>query len=1853
MFQYHGHDQLDVLSRNPRALVIRARRQSDGRAVILKTTEDECPEPAVFARFQREFEILRLLDGRGAARVLEFNRVGFRPVLVIEDIGGTSVDLLYPAGFPTVEAALDLAIGTLDCLADIHRAEIIHKDVNPSNLILGENGRLVFIDFGISTRVSREQPSFAGPGGIEGTLRYVSPEQTGRLNRRIDRRTDFYSFGAMLFEWLTGRPPFDVEDPLDLVYAHLALAPPDARELNPAVPPMVAAILARLLAKNADERYQSAEGIRADLVEARHRLRARDATGFSIGRHDATAQVGVPRRLHGRENEKNALFAAFERASRGAREIVTVAGYSGIGKTALVQELFPPVTRQHGFFAAGKFEQFQRNVPYSALSQAFRGLVRTLLTENENELAQWRARIGAALGDNLGVAATVVPELALIVGTPPPVTDLHSVEAGRRLQHVFRRFTACFAAPEHPLVVFLDDLQWADAGSLALISDLLADESTGHTLFVFAYRENETPTGHQFQVAVEGIRQRGIPVTTLSLAPLDRGATRAFVADVLGEDQSVFAEILHVKTDGNPFFVSELLKKLHADGHLAPAPAGGWTIDLDAVRATNPSDNVVDLLTESLRRLPDVTRETLTVAAAIGQRFDTAMTGRLLDRPEAVVRSALAEAATGNFVVGQAGETVFSFVHDRVQQAAYALIPEAERPGLHRRIGRLLLDRSGTPDFETLDHLNLGATADREENEQLARFNLTVGITARQAAAFAPALNYFRTGLERLAKASDRPWTTHYELALGLHVEAVEAAYSCGEAETLERLTATTFANARTVMDAIRVWETKLRNEFVQYRFQEAVATGLHALEQLGLPLPAAPGPETVLEAFTATRATLRTVLAEKPVAALADLPEMTDPRALATSRLLHRLALAAYFGAPGLLGLINLTHLGLLLKNGNDHLASSTYAGFGFLLIGQFREIGLACEFGNLALRLAQRPNARGTQARTIFVVNWTLSMWEKPLRNMLDAFLEGYQRGLETGEFEFAALSLVALLEYKVALGVPLGEFQEEMRVHQSAMTAMRQERQVVSCGCFRQFVANLTGLAETPHRLVGQWADITTLEDELRTRGDLRTLASVGVLRLYLGTLFDRPEEALAGAELARANYHTFQSSCFSPRFLALESIRWLAVPPTDPETAEAIRNRLAENRTRLELWAAHAPMNFAQLLHLVEAEQFRRDNRVGEAIDAYDRSIAVARENGFIHDEALANELAARFFMELEKPKLALPYAREARHGYVRWGAVAKVADLDQRFAGLTGNSDGRGTGSLSTVRSNSATGDDSSSKALDYAAVMRAAQSLSGEIVTENLLATVLRVAVEIAGAQRGALVLPDQRGAWRVEAERDVLTGVTRTLHAESLADTAALPRTIANFVIRSGEAVLLDDAAESRQFAADPYLPAVRPRAIWCLPVQRQGRTTALLYLEHRAMPNVFTPARREALDIIAAQAAVSLENARLYADLEAKVRERTEALSQANSELAETVTKLEAAQAETVRKNEELDRKIYELNHKNRELLVAHQQADRIFSALALALPGTVLDARYRLDEKIGEGGFGIVFRATHLTLGRPIAVKVFKPRPGNDNAEAIERFKREGISISRLSHPNIISVLDSGISAQGIAYLVMELLKGISLADELRGNGLTTLRHCLDRIVPVCRALAEAHRMGIIHRDVKPDNIFLNQSPEGETVKVVDFGIAKMMTDDPGEELERLTATDCLIGTPIYMPPERFSAKPYDGRADVYGVGVVLYEMLAGRPPFEKSLSGLVGLMLAHLNDPPPPLRELNPLVPPAIEEIIARTLEKAPERRPSASELADLLAESSKTIPTEVAETPFDRRAPREAFISTIYSDSRLP
>lgn len=1503
MFSVADYDVLTELHRSDRTLVFRARRRTDGLPVVLKTSAEEFPDPAVVDRIRREFAIVRTLDSPRIVRAHGLEQIECRPILALEDFGGESLRCAIEALPFTVAESLDIAIAILSGLAALHRANVIHKDLNPANVVINRvDGTVKIIDFGIATTVPREHSHFAGPADLEGTLAYVSPEQTGRMNRRIDYRTDFYSLGVTLYELLTGVLPFASTDPLEIVYGHLAVTPPAPGDLNREVPPTVSAVVMKLLAKNAEDRYQSAEGVLSDLNEARRQLRETGQVKvFAPGAGDVSPTLRLPQKRYGREAEAEMLRAAFERARLGPAETVFVTGGAGLGKTALVQDLYPDVTRRQGVFGAGTFEQFQRNVPYSAVIQALRAIVRHALTESEARVAAYRERLSAALGVNAGVVTAVIPELEIITGPPPPVPELPLLEAGNRFRRVFRQFVGAFATAEQPLVVFLDDAHWADQASLALCGDLMADPELRHALFIVAYRESDADPGDPVSILTDDLTAAGAPLTTLALSPLSRSAVRTFIADTLGGVTPLVSElaaVIHRKTGGNPFFTAEFLKKLFDEGMLTRA-GGEWRADFDAIRSRAVAENVVDFLAGNLRRLQPVVRRTLETAACLGLRFSVALLARVERRSEPELRLELAEASAADLVIGETGGEWFSFVHDRIRQAAYSLIPEADRPARHLAAGHAMAEEAAEADdqawFAIADHLNLGAAAmaGPVEREGLAALNLRVGRAAKAAAAFAPSLAYLETGLAVLKELTDEPWETHPDLMLALNVEIIEAAYLATAFDRMENYVSGVLNHLPQGPEAVRVWETVMLADFARYRFADTVAMGRRVLADLGVEFPDRPTSMDLMTAF----GQVEEKLAGKSIEDLVHLPEMTDPTALAASRILHRVAVAAYFTSPELMILLTLKRLSLLLDHGNMAFSAGVYGGYAAMLCGQLGRIADGVRFGNLAMKMAERPDARATRARTFFVVGWFARVWEYHLRESLEPLLEAYRCGLETGEFEFASAGLLARMEMKFALGESLVGLETEIADQYEAVTRLRQERHALAFALFRQAVTNLTDQSGEPWIFAGPWVDEAVLVPALTAKGDTATLGTLAFLKLYLNVVFNRRIEAVGDAEQTLRNFHAIRATCLAPRFALLDSLAHLGRVGNDPATDAEVFSRLDDNRKKLEVWARHAPMNFEHLLHLHDAERCRVAGRSAGALDHYDRAVELARINGFPQDEAMANELAADFFMEMGKPKLARVYAREARYAYLRWGALVKVRQIDERFAGLMADSESRRSGPHGAAISV----DPASagrSVGFDFASVMKAAQALSGEIRLDQLLNAIMRIALENAGAQRGLLLLPDRSGVWRIEAENDALVERVRVLHSELPREGENLPVSVLNFVARTGESVLLDDAPGSREFGDDAYIRSVGPRSVLCLPVLHQGKLTAMLYLENRLIANVFTPQRREVLNLLTAQAAVSLENARLYADLEAKVRERTAELEEKTTQLLDSLRYAERIQ-------------------------------------------------------------------------------------------------------------------------------------------------------------------------------------------------------------------------------------------------------------------------------------------------------------------------------------------------------------------
>lgn len=1485
------------------SLVYRGRYGSDAQPVIIKLLKEDYPTAAELTRYRQEYEITRSLDVEGIIRVHGLEPYERTLAMVLEDFGGQSLKDFFQGQCVPLETFFDVALKVVDILGHIHSRNIIHKDINPSNFVINPaTGQLKVIDFGISTQLSRENPTLKNPRVLEGTLAYISPEQTGRMNRSLDYRTDFYSLGVTFYELLTGQLPFPTTDALELVHCHIAQQPEPLHQINPAVPLTLSDLILKLMAKTAEARYQTAAGLQADLeICAGQYLAQGKIDPFALGDQDLSGRFQIPQRLYGRESEITTLLSAFGRVSQpqATAELMLVAGYSGIGKSSLVAEVHKPITEKRGYFIAGKYDQFQRDVPYSAVIAAFRNLAKQLLTESEVQLEQWRQRLLGALGPNGQVVIDVIPEMELIMGVQPPVPELRPTEAQNRFNLVFQRFMRVFCDPSHPLVLFLDDLQWADSASLNLIELMMTDSEMRSLLIIGAYRDNEVSATHPFMSLLRRLETQGITTNTITLAPLSLTHLNQLMTDTLQHstaELTPLAELVLQKTEGNPFFVNEFLKSLHNEKLLEFNEASRlWEWDMDQIEAQDLTDNVIELLIVRLQKLSDATQECLQLAACVGAQFDLATLAIIRQASVQTVFADLKPAIQLGLVIPLSDLTAdltierFRFGHDRIQQAAYALIAAEQKVSVHLRIGRLLRDnvtKEVLADriFEVVDHLNqaVDLISEPTERQQLAQLNLQAGEKAKSATAYQAAMNYLLTGVALLGSDG---WQCCYELALRLHDAASEAAYLNQDDEQQERLTTVILQQARCVLDKVKVYRVQILARSSQNRHLEATDIGFEILGQLGIEFPEAT-PENLQLELQRTQA----LQSQRSIEGLIDLPAMTDPEKLAAMQILSDILSSGYQAAFERFVLSNLTQIRLSLAYGNTAASAFAYDCYGITLCGAVGDIASGYQFGRLALQVVDKFDARHSKSRVMFVFNAFVRHWQDPLESTIADLHSGYQVGLETGDVEYACYSLCWESMHRLLTGQALEPLAARMGEYEGAIATLKQAACHLYLKIYQQTVANLRGEATDPSLLNGaflQEAEVTV--DSADNKLALAFFYTHKVMLCY--GLADY-ETALSCAALAQHHADGMTAAYTIGVLNFYDSLTRLAqYDHLGALAQEQALERVNANQQKLQQWAEYAPENHQHKYRLVEAERYRCLGQLTEAGVAYDSAIASAQAHGYLQEEALANELAAQFYHRQGREKFADIYLKDAYYSYFRWGATAKVQQLEQKYPQLIQAA----ITNRSAVSYPTAIGTTGNSQSLDLSAVLKASQAISNEIVLDKLLLTLIQILVRNAGAQIGYLILSEDEHL-RIEASANTESEAYTVL--QSLSTIGQVPQTLLNYVNRTQETVVLAEASQTGNFTQDPYIQARQPQSILCTPLLNQGQLTGILYLENNLTTGAFTLDRLEILQLLSGQVAIAIDNARLYANLEQKVDERTQALSQTVKELQ--LTQQELVQSE-----------------------------------------------------------------------------------------------------------------------------------------------------------------------------------------------------------------------------------------------------------------------------------------------------------------------------------------------------------------
>ncbi|MEH2332979.1 trifunctional serine/threonine-protein kinase/ATP-binding protein/sensor histidine kinase [Nostoc sp.] len=1512
-------------------VIYRAYSKAKECSVVIKLLKAEYPTIKEIAQLKHEYEIIQNLNIAGVIKAHELinydNGYNNGLALVLEDFGGETLKHQISTTGVELTKFLNIAEQITETLGELHTHHIIHKDLKPENILYNPNTeKIKLIDFSIASLLSKESPEISSLNLLEGTLAYMSPEQTGRINRTLDYRTDFYSLGVIFYEMLTGQITFqNAQDPMELVHCHIAKIPVAPHEINPKVPLAISAIAMKLLSKTAEDRYQSAYGLKADLEQAAIQLQTKGSIDlFNLGQQDFSHQFQIAQKLYGREVEVAALMAAFEKVSLGSSEVVLVGGYSGIGKSSLVNEVHKPIVRQRGYFIGGKFDQLKRDIPYASLIQAFRELMRQLLAESQARVEVWKNKLLRALGANGQVIIDVIPEVELIIGQQAPVPQLGVAESQNRFNRVFKQFIHAFTAALHPLVLFLDDLQWADAASVNLVENLMTDPESQYLLLIGAYRDNEVSPTHPLMLMLETIQAFGATVEELLLKPLATPHITQLVTDTFNCESSQaepLADLLFQKTQGNPFFLTQLLKVLHQDNLLTfDYRSGFWKWDLNKIQEQAITDNVVDLMVNKIQRLSEPTQQVLQLAACVGNRFNLEILAVVNEKSPSATAIDLWEALQAGLILplsdtykipqllnqselaiycDTAVEVDYKFLHDRVQQAAYSLIPTDQQQQVHLKVGKLLLHNTEKAQleehiFDIVNHLNAGSSliVEPAERYELAELNLKAGQRAKSSSAFVTALNLLKTGVSYLPENS---WQDNYLLTLTLYLQVGEAKFLNGKYEKALLIFEQTFSQVKTTLDMCRVNEYRIMCYRMENDLNSAYKIGLNTLELLGLKFTAYPDDAYLLEKLNHTKE----VIGDRSTFSLAELPKMQDEEKLMAQRILKEVWPIAYFLGSKALHITSMNITQLSVQYGNSPISVFGYMLYAFNLVFQYGEVDSGYEFGELSLRLHEVLRTKELEANILNMWGGLVCHYKDHISESKPYLLKGFNSGLETGSYQWSGYCSVNFLWQSLFGNESLEKTAE---IAEDFIPSLRKiDKNMLNYHLLAmEAIANLTKPAGKIDQLVGDWADEQQVLEFALASSDMLSAFVVYIYKLALCNWYGDYTKAVEYADNAEKFVGGARGIFINPVFYFHKSIALAgAYAKADTETQIIYLDKLNANLEKFQQWAMHCPTNYQHKFLLIQAEVARIHQQDYQAMELYDKAIASAAENGYLQNEALANELAFRFYLDKDRKNFAKIYLKEARYGYLKWQATGKVRQLDEQYSQIFRDTVERRT-ATKQIRDIS----EVKTQTLDISTAIKASQALSSEMELSRLLEKMMTIAIENAGAQMGYLLVK-RENQWVIEAEGSIERDQVTVRSSSLLQVKHKLPVLLINYVERTKENLVLDDASHTERFVSDNYIIANQPKSVLCSPFAHQGKLTGVLYLENNLTTGAFTAERLEVLNLLTSQVSISIENARLYTNLHIYSQELEISETQAREkakQLEHTLDELKLTQSQMV---------------------------------------------------------------------------------------------------------------------------------------------------------------------------------------------------------------------------------------------------------------------------------------------------------------------------------------------------------------
>jgi predicted ATPase/signal transduction histidine kinase len=1509
---------LKTIAENSTTEVFRA-IDKNNQQVILKRLKDDMVTPNRIARFKHEHNISNQIQSDYIISSREFIANEEHFLLVMSDYGGISlseyIENITPiTSYDELIDLITIAIEICNSVSDIHQNHFIHKDINPSNIILNqENKNIRIIDFGLTTSLTYERFETGFEFQLEGTYPYISPEQTGKINRGIDNRTDLYSLGITLYELFSGKLPFSANGPREWIHCHVAQKPFPLIKHNSLIPQQIWSIIEKLINKNADSRYQSAFGVKKDLLRCIKELKqSSKIDAFTPGQEDVSPFFHAPEKLYGRQEETEIINQQLAIAHKGNPAGLLVKGYSGIGKSALVGEVQKEVIGLNGYYVKGKFDQFKKDIPFQGVVQAFTHLIRILLSETDDELKQWKEKIRSTLGLNTGLMVELIPELKHIVGEYEKPIDLQGAEANKRLMVTFQQFVQLFTQHNHLLVVFIDDLQWADYGSIELIKQLFTNKTNNSLLLIGAYRDNEVGEGNPVRLLFGDKEKENINIKNIELKTLTTQHISEWLSDIFriqGDQLTTLAEVCAKKSQGNPLFLMEFLSSLVKNQTLKFSPsAGKWVFDVNEIDRKEITDSVGSYISLRLKSIPEETLQILEIASCVGLRFNPQLISTVTGKPRKEIIETLFPALQNSIIVPMTESYRFAaynddisityrFAHDTIHQQVYKQIEEQQKNELHIKIGRLFL--KGLPNksvdeliYELLRHLNIGKhLLSLEELHMLASLNLKGVRRATQTGAFTQARTYAETALLLI---DDALWEHQKQLAIDIHLESADTFLLCGIYPIMNDLLDKVKEKSTDFWDLIKVQEIQISAFIAQNRQTEAVDTTINLLSDLGVKLSSKVSTPSMLRNLISTKIKVSRITEDQFKA----LPVMTDQKILVAMRNMARVVSVLFRSNPNLFVTIALTLIKLTIKHGIAPLSPLGFVVFGMLDISVFKQYKKGYRFAQLGMSFFNKIEAKEYWAQAAYINNVGLRIWNEPLHVINRDLLEVYQIAQQVGDYETMMQSSAARAHYLFRAGSELSELQKQTIHFKQSLDPYNQEISSSQFDVIIQMMANFRLELPSPDVLTGAYYDEQKMLDYHQKDNDGTSIFNIYLDKLTLAYSFREYDKALEYITICRKHLSGVAGLFMFVSFHFYETLTLTQLFRAKNQKAIKLKSRIKKNIKLFEQWAEFAPLNYTSYYYLMKAEWHSMHNNLLESSDWYDKAIAQAKKEEFIDREALFNELAGRFWLNHKKNDLAYTYIEKSYKCYLLWGATSKANLLKDEFVIKFGKQTPTKAFFSSISSSDHSSSAADITKFLDIETIMEASNAISGEIRLSELLKKTLHIILVHAGASRGALIVKNSKNELELMAEGEVQQEkIDVNLKNDKIVEWR-FPVSVIKYIERTQELLILNNANQEGNFINDSYIKSYGLRSIICIPITYQAQFTGMLYLENNYNTNVFFKERVNILNILCTQLAIALENAILYNEMEEKVKERTREISLKNTTLEEQKEELEKTQ-------------------------------------------------------------------------------------------------------------------------------------------------------------------------------------------------------------------------------------------------------------------------------------------------------------------------------------------------------------------